>query len=134
MVHEFFMPIRKIPTTTHQEKKVAVQNGKPVFYEPEDLKKARELLTNHLSGYIPDKPFDGPLQCRVKWLFHSDKHKDGEWRKTKPDSHNLNKLLFDVMTDLGFWVDDALVVSEHIQKFWVRESPSGIYIRIEELK
>lgn len=35
------------------------------------------------------------------------------------------------MTDVVFWKDDALVVSEIIEKFLV-EAP-GIYIRIEEI-
>ena len=72
----------------------------------------------------------------VKWFFPTnDANKaDGDWRTSRPDTHNLNKLLFDVMEDLGFWVDDSLVVSETIQKFWVKESPSGIYIQIRELE
>lgn len=41
---EFFMPM-KPPTATHQEKKVTIVNGKPVFYEPDDLKAARAKLT-----------------------------------------------------------------------------------------
>lgn len=91
------------------------------------------MLKSHLAAHVPDKKYDGPLQCTVKWFFHNDKKTDGEWRHTRPDTHNLNKLLFDVMSDLGYWVDDARVVSEHIQKFWVNGSPSGIFIRIEEL-
>jgi Holliday junction resolvase RusA-like endonuclease len=43
----------------------------------------------------------------------------------------MNKLPFDIMTDLGFWKDDAIVASEIIEKFWAQVP--GIYIRIEEL-
>lgn len=68
----------------------------------------------------------------TKWCFSvTGKHKDGEYRITKPDTDNLQKLLKDVMTDLGYWTDDALVASEIIEKFWA-EVP-GIYIKIEEL-
>ncbi|MGO4927374.1 RusA family crossover junction endodeoxyribonuclease [Fundicoccus sp. Sow4_F4] len=91
--------------------------GKPIFYEPDDLKQARSMLKSHLAAHVPNKKYEGPLQCTVKWFFHNDKKTDGEWRHTKPDTHNLNKLLFNVMSDLGYWVDDARVVSEHIQKF-----------------
>ncbi|AUO18673.1 crossover junction endodeoxyribonuclease RuvA [Monoglobus pectinilyticus] len=35
------------------------------------------------------------------------------------------------MTKLGYWVDDNLVASEIVEKFWA-EKP-GIYIRIEDL-
>ena len=41
---EFFIAMQ-VPTTTHQEKKVTVVNGKPVFYEPPDLADARQKLT-----------------------------------------------------------------------------------------
>ena len=36
------------------------------------------------------------------------------------------------MTDLGFWVDDSLVCSEIIEKFWA-DTP-GIYVKIEVLE
>jgi len=58
-------------------------------------------------------------------------HKDGEYRITKPDTDNLQKMLKDVMTRLGFWQDDALVASDFCEKFWA-ELP-GIYIKIQPL-
>lgn len=129
---EFFMPMAKVPTTTHQQKQVTVKNGKPIFYEPPDLIAARAKLTSHLGPNTPDKKFTGPVRLIVKWCFPlSGKHQDGEWKSTKPDTDNLQKLLKDCMTDLGFWKDDALVASEIAEKFW-SEVP-GIYIRIEEL-
>ncbi|CQR51452.1 RusA family crossover junction endodeoxyribonuclease [Paenibacillus riograndensis] len=134
MPTEFFMPM-KPPTATHQEKQVAVVDGKPVFYEPDDLKAARAKLTAHLGKHVPQKKYSGvALRVTVKWLFpipEGSKHYDGEWKKTKPDTHNLNKLPFDIMTNLGFWKDDALVASEIIEKFWAKLP--GIYIKIEEL-
>ena len=50
-----------------------------------------------------------------------------------PDTDNLNKLLKDCMTKLGFWNDDAQVCREIIEKFWVKSSPSGIWIRVRQL-
>jgi Holliday junction resolvase RusA-like endonuclease len=41
-------------------------------------------------------------------------------------------MLKDVMTDLGFWNDDAQVVKEHVEKLWCDE-PTGIDIEIIEL-
>ena len=131
---EFFLPINP-PTTTHQQKKVTVKNGKTVVYESDDLKAARVKLTAHLGQHIPVKKYTGALRVIVKWLFpitDSKKHKDGDWKITKPDTHNLNKLPFDIMTDLGFWTDDAIVVSEIIEKFWAHTP--GVYICIEELE
>lgn len=129
---EFFLPMKRVPTTTHQEKQVKVVNGKPVFYEPDELKAARKKLQAHLGGHVPDEPYTGAVRLLVKWCFPiTGKHKNGEYKTSKPDTDNLQKLLKDVMTGLKFWKDDALVASEIVEKFWA-EVP-GIYISIESL-
>lgn len=127
---EFFMPMEP-PTVTHQEHKVAIRNGKPVFYDPPELKAAKAKLTAHLAKHTPKKKYKYGLRLTVKWLFPKGLHTDGEYRTTKPDTDNLQKLLKDCMTRVGFWEDDAQVASEIIEKFWA-DIP-GIYIRIEEL-
>lgn len=129
---EFFMPMKKPPTTTHQQKQVRVVNNKPMFYEPDDLKAARALLTAHLGQHVPEKKFTGPVRLFVKWCFPiTGKRRNGQWKTTRPDIDNSQKLLFDCMTDLGFWTDDSLVVSLIAEKFWA--SLPGIYIKIEEV-
>lgn len=50
------------PTKTYQEKKVAVVKGKPVFYEPPEVKAVREKLAAHLSHYAPKKMFEKPVR------------------------------------------------------------------------
>ena len=127
---EFFMPMEKVPTVTHQEKAVRVANGKPVFYEPAELKEARAKLEAHLARHVPKEKMRGPLELVAKWCFPRGKHADGEYRVTKPDTDNLQKLLKDVMTRLGFWTDDAQVAREITEKFWA-EVP-GIYVRVSE--
>lgn len=128
---EFFM-VMNPPTITQQEHKVAVVNGKPVFYEPAELKEARAKLIGHLSKYRPEEPYQAGVRLTVKWCFPRGKHREGEYRVTKPDTDNLQKLLKDCMTQTRFWRDDCLVASEIVEKFWA-ELP-GIYIRIEELE
>lgn len=127
---EFFMAMIP-PTVTHQEKKVNVVNGRPVFYEPEQLKNARNKLISHLYRYKPSQPYGDGVRLVVRWCFPKGRHHDGEYRTTKPDTDNLQKLLKDCMTACGFWKDDALVASELVEKFWA-DTP-GIYIRIDEL-
>jgi Holliday junction resolvase RusA-like endonuclease len=132
MKTEFFLPMKNIPTVTHQDKAVSLKNDEIVFYEPPELKAARVKLRDHLVGHIPVKKHTGPLRVIVKWCFLAKgKHREGEWKVTKPDTHNMNKLLFDIMTELGFWEDDRFVTSEIIEKFW--SDIPGIYICIEEL-
>lgn len=127
---EFFMPMIP-PTITAQEHQVRMVKGKPIFYEPLKLKNAKDKLTANLSKHKPTEPYTSAVRLIVKWCFPRGKHSDGEYRITKPDTDNLNKLLKDCMTKCGYWKDDALVASEIIEKFWA-EVP-GIYIRIDEL-
>ncbi|MGG5373512.1 RusA family crossover junction endodeoxyribonuclease [Enterococcus sp. AZ196] len=129
---EFFMPIIP-PETTHQQKKVHVVNGKPHFYEPTDLKHARSKLEAHLSKHVPKEKFTGPVRMMVKWCFPIvGSHQNGEYKYTKPDLDNSNKLLQDCMTNLGFWKDDAYVVSLITEKFWAAQP--GIFIQIEAIE
>ena len=122
------------PTSTAQMKQVRVVKGKPIFYDPPAVKEARSVLSAHLTIHKPSKPLTGPVSLRVLWLFPKGKsHRNGEWRITKPDTDNLQKLLKDCMTRCGFWNDDAQVVREIAEKRW-SDDPCGIYIEIEELE
>lgn len=128
---EFFMHMIP-PTMTHQEKQVRVVNGKPIFYEPEELKAVREKLRAHLGQHVPDERFTGPVRLTTWWCFPiKGNHRNGEYKTSKPDTDNLVKMLKDVMTDVGFWKDDAQVASEVIEKYWA-ERP-GIYVKVESL-
>ena len=121
------------PTVTAQEKKVAIIHGKPLFYEPKKLKEARQILTLALSSHRPEKPLLGALELSVLWLFPKGKsHKDCEYRTTRPDTDNLEKMLKDCMTRVGFWKDDAQVAREIVEKRWSSE-PTGVSIKITEL-
>ena len=62
---QFFMAMIP-PTKTYQEKKVAVVKGKPVFYEPPEVKAVREKLAAHLSHYAPKKMFEKPVRIGNK--------------------------------------------------------------------
>lgn len=131
MKTEFFMPMIP-PTVTHQQKKVAFKHDKPVFYEPAELKAARVKLMDHLGQHVPSVKYTGPVRLIAKWCFPiTNGRKNGQYKHTKPDTDNLQKMLKDCMTKLGYWEDDALVVSEIVEKFWA-EIP-GIYIKIEEV-
>lgn len=122
------------PTATAQERKVAMVKNKPIFYKPEKVKQAKAELMKHLMPFKPDTPFESPIELHVVWLFPKGKsHKHNEWRITKPDTDNLQKMLKDCMTEIGFWKDDAQVVKETVEKRWSDE-PCGISIEIKILK
>ena len=121
------------PTVTAQESKIAVVRNKPIVYKPEKIKQAKKEIIKHLRPFKPDTPLDGPIELKVVWLFPRGKrHKHLEWRTTRPDTDNLEKLLKDCMTEVGFWKDDALVVKETVYKVW-SEEPTGISIEIKKL-
>ena len=122
------------PTATAQEKKVTVVDGKPRYYDPAAVRDARKKLMEHLYPNRPEKPLTGPLALTALWLFPRGRsHKHGEWRTTKPDTDNLQKLLKDCMTRCGFWRDDAQVVRENVEKRW-SDAPTGIFIEIVKLE
>ena len=132
---QFFLPM-KPPTVTHHSKELHafLRKGKPcaVLHDSRELKETRAKLHAALAPHAPGRPFPGAVRLLVKWCFPlTGKHRDGEYKTSKPDTDNLEKALKDVMTGLGFWKDDAQVASEICEKFWA-EIP-GIYIQVSEL-
>ena len=131
---EIFLPIIP-PTITHQAKdlRAYLKDGKPraVLHDSPELKEARSKLHAYLAPHGPVEPFEGAVRLLVKWCFPREKHGDGEYKTTKPDTDNLEKMLKDVMTELHWWKDDAQVASEIVEKFWA-EQP-GIFISVEPL-
>ena len=65
---EFFMAMIP-PTITQQEHKVTVRNGKPVFYDPPELKAAREKLTAYLFRHKPRKRYECGVRLITRWCF-----------------------------------------------------------------
>lgn len=136
---EFFMPMIP-PTVTQQEHQVAVRNGKPVFYEPAELKEARAKLMAHLGKHAPAEKLSGAVRLTTKWIWplppsvmkKMTEQGEVDWatyKVTKPDTDNIIKMLKDCMTRCGFWRDDAQVASEITEKFLGMHP--GIYVRIE---
>lgn len=129
----FFMPMENPPTATAQERRVAKQGGKVFFYDTPEIRDAKSLLIGHLMKHVPEKPIKCGVHLIVVWMFPAgEKHKDGKWRTSKPDTDNLQKLLKDCMTQAGYWTDDALVVWESVQKRWSK-TKTGIYVEIRRL-
>lgn len=137
MVNEFFLPMI-IPTVTQQEHKITVRNGRPVVYDPPELKEARKKYTAALWPHRPAEPMRGPVRLTTKWIWAKETDQltlpgcdTYDWKTTKPDTDNLIKAFKDSMTRCGFWMDDAQVCSEITEKFF--GTFSGIYVKVEDL-
>jgi len=115
------------PTATAQQKGEMIIGGRIHHYKKRNVAAAEAILRDALLPYIPKEPADGPISLWVCWMFpypkSAKKHQPG-WSRakiTRPDGDNLNKMLKDVMTDMGFWKDDALIYSELVQKVYSDE-------------
>ena len=104
------------PTATAQEKKVNFKTKK--IYAAPEVVAAKEKYRAYLAKYVPSKPLDGPLVLSIIWGFPAGKHKSGEPCTSKPDLDNANKLLQDVMQELGFFKDDKNIVQLNLSKIW----------------
>ena len=131
------MPLKRVPTTTHQTKGVRiVRKGNkhiPIFYDKPAVVKARADFKRGLIPYIPKEELKGPIRLMTKWLYQrTGDWKDGQYKTTKPDTDNSIKLLKDEMTALKYWNDDAQVASEITEKFY--SDVTGIFVRIESIQ
>jgi len=127
------------PTATAQQKGERVVGGYIHHYKKKNVAAAEAILRDALLPYVPEAPIaDRPIYFGAIWEFpypkSAKKHQPGKFRQkfTRPDTDNLNKLLKDVMTDMGFWKDDALISVEFIEKVYSDEP--GILILITDLK
>ena len=125
------------PTATAQQKGERVVGGYIHHYKKKNVAAAEAILRDALLPYVPETPIEGkPVQLWAIWEFpypkSAKKHNPGwgRWKITRPDTDNLNKLLKDVMTDMGFWKDDALICSEIVEKLYADEPGIMICIRI----
>lgn len=121
------------PTATSQENKTAFVGGRMMHYKSKGAKQTFATLSEALRPFIPAAPMDGPIRLVCEWRFPRGRsHKDQEWRISRPDTDNLQKALKDVMTRLGFWVDDSRVCAELVTKVW--SDKPGIWILAEEIE
>lgn len=134
---EFFAPCNP-PTVTNQQHRFAqTKDGRIYSYRTQRQKEAVALLKSVLAPYVPPAPLEGALSVKVS-IRYPFRISEPERRKklgllpktTRPDADNLQKELQDVMTQLGFWRDDAQIFDLHVSKYWA-ENP-GIKISITE--
>lgn len=127
MKGQFYMHFETMPKGTAQQKGVYVHNGKPFFYTKDKVEAARRLFLAELIPHRPAKPSSKPIKLTVTFYFDvKNKNLWGKPKATKPDTENYLKLLKDCMIGL-FFMDDALVVDEHIKKYYAEKATIAVY-------
>ena len=128
------------PTVTSQEKgetikyKWIVRNGRRVsvpyihHYEKPTVAKARSFYTGKIliemkKNNLKPPRFEGPCQGKIIFGFKARRKKDiGKLKDTKADCDNMNKLLQDVLADIGFFqVGDQQIGDLRVIKVWSEE-------------
>ena len=131
----FFIPCVP-PTATAQGKGISARGGRVWTYQKPAQQEAEAFYRNVLRPYRPAVPLAGAvsLEVDVRWPFPKSHRnpRSQAWKTTKPDSTNWIKMIEDVMTDLGFWNDDAQVCQHIILRRW-HDTP-GIGITVESIE
>ena len=129
----FFLPIVP-PTVTAQEHRITGRHGqKAQIYNTPQLNDAKQKFLAYLAQHAPEKPMEGAVRLMVKWCFPMRKNSfNGQYKVTRPDTDNLQKLFKDCMTKTGFFHDDAQVASEIIEKFYT--ATPGIFVDVYEIE
>lgn len=141
---KFFLDL-KPPTVTAQMHRITVKDvlekgpdgksktvKKPRVFRGAKVNETRALFATHLAQHIPMPAYTGPLRVITKWLFPVIRgHRNGSYKSSRPDLDNINKILFDCMTELKFWHDDAQIASLVVEKFWADKC--GIIVEITEI-
>lgn len=102
-------------------------------YRKANVQLARNMFTVKMKPYRPKQPSERPIKLLVCLYFDVKQPKKlwGKYKTTRPDCDNYVKEIKDVMTELGFWKDDAQVVDLHVIKRYSEKAT--IYIQLEEL-
>ena len=130
MINQFRLDFEELPTATSQEKGYNRNTG--VHYKKASVKAAEKIFFLKLKPHAPKKPSDKPIRLTVWFGFGiKTKARWGEYKTTRPDTDNYIKLFKDIMTQCGYWIDDAQVVDERIIKTYA-ECPF-IWVKIEEI-
>lgn len=128
------------PTVTSQEKgetikyKWIFRNGKRMsipyihHFEKPEVARARSFYTGRIliemkKNKLKPPRFEGPCRGKIIFGFKARRKKDiGKLKDTKPDCDNMNKLLQDVLADIGFFeVGDQQIGDLRVIKVWSEE-------------
>lgn len=144
------------PRTTRQSSQIIMVNkktGKSFVGVSKKGRSVEKMFKWLFSQHIPKETLSGAIAVDVVWIYPSlkalpawksraieamrDKHKLPTIMlacHTRPDCENIVKAFDDVLTDMGFWVDDALECKLQFIKCYAQPNQkSGIWLKVYEL-
>lgn len=128
------------PKATAQQKGVYVRDGRARFFVKAKVKKMNATwidLLRPLRSRL-EEPLKEAVAIKVIIIYPHNKTAPKRLLNefiphiTRPDADNIEKGLFDAMTTLAFWRDDAQIFSHTTDKY--RGPRTGIYIELREYK
>ena len=127
MKDQFYLHFETMPSGTAQQKGVRIVHGKPYFYKKASVEEAEAVFKRALLPHAPKKPSTRPIKLTVWFCFDvKDRKLWGQPKPTRPDTDNYLKMFKDLMTECGFWKDDAQVVDEHVIKTYAEKATIGV--------
>jgi Holliday junction resolvase RusA-like endonuclease len=130
------------PKGTHQASQQILKrkDGTPFIgsFKNSAQKEIESMFMTLLYSHRPPMPLSGPLQLHVGWVYpwrNSETKKaktyGWKWSDKRPDASNIIKLLEDMMTKMGFWLDDSQIARLIVDKGW--SDRPGIQVEITQL-
>lgn len=134
-MQQIFLKFDKVPRTTAQQQKIAVVTGRVFKYDNKNLKATKKAYMDMLKFHVPKVMHKSAVSVSICYFFERPKSvkKNAIYKITRPDLDNLAKALLDVMTKLGFWVDDSLIARLHLTKKYAK-GDVGIKILIDGIE
>lgn len=90
-----------------------------------------------ITKYKPPVPWDCPVQILIEFRFPWNKSTPKkylnreEWKTTRPDLDNMEKVVLDSLTRTGFIVDDSIICHKTTSK--KHSNHPGIFIKITQI-
>jgi len=125
--------------------------GKARMYNPKTAKAWKKLIGIRVSSFLLSKGITSPMMgaVAVRSVFYLQRPKShyGTGRNAsrlkdsapafctkKPDLDNLQKAVFDALTDIQAWHDDSQVIDECTVKKWADGRGPGLFLTIEPIE
>lgn len=121
--HAFCVP----PTATAQHHKVRRgRNGRVSYYDPSDVRDAKQFLRETFEPLAPKQPLTGAIHMEQHWVFPYRKTESKRRcscyalipKDTPPDFDNLSKGFDDVLESIGYFTNDGGISRGDISTWW----------------